>query len=488
MRFRHTRWLLVLAVTGLPSFAANAQTPQTPPDPLGFLTFPLFPASSAAQPEAPPGPDAAPATASPGPSGGGDEPSPGSGTPQAQGGDPPSGAPRSFKVEPGGHLLEFRGSGPWGPFGHDESSRWLDFSMVVQTEYIHNSPSNGPPTEYLFFRRLRPIIMGGMDDWQGIIMLDFGAGETGTTYNTSIRWANFQYTGFYQAHATFGSFKPWFSRALLTDGPHLQTIERTVVADTDYGNPDYMIGFAWDQMLPNRKVAYYASVGLEDQVQNVNQMQMRSPAYVTSGANQGVLATGRLDYYLFGQMPYDPRPLQTPPPSVYFQSDFHTREWRAIVSTALFGWWNDGNSNPFTVNGASTSTTQADLNRAFGAEVSGGARGFGFSTDVEYQFIHGDLLVPNFTGGLYVNGRTDMNKLAVNGGYMLPRDVELVSAWSVIGATGFERALTETKVGVNWYVKKYAVRFAATYSWINNNNGTPGNNLGVARALAQFVW
>ena len=61
------------------------------------------------------------------------------------------------------------------------------------------------------------------------------------------------------------------------------------MGDTDYGNPDYMIGFAWDQMLPNRKVAYYASVGLEDQVENVNQMQMRSPAYVTSGANQGVL-------------------------------------------------------------------------------------------------------------------------------------------------------------------------------------------------------
>jgi hypothetical protein len=187
-------------------------------------------------------------------------------------------------------------------------------------------------------------------------------------------------------------------------------------------------------------------------------------------------------------MPYDPRPLQTPPPSVYFQSDFHTREWRAIVSTALFGWWNDGNSNPFTVNGASTSTTQADLNRAFGAEASGGVRGFGVSADVEYQFIHGDLLVPNFTGGLYVNGRTDMNKFTVNGGYMLPRDVELASAWSVIGATRFARALTETTVGVNWYVKKYAVRFAANYSWVNNNNGTPGNNLGVVRALAQFVW
>jgi hypothetical protein len=235
-------------------------------------------------------------------------------------------------------------------------------------------------------------------------------------------------------------------------------------------------------------MAYYVSVGLEDHPQSVTQLQMRSPAYVTSGANQGVLVTGRLDYALFGQMPYDPRPLHTPPPSFYFQSDFRTDAWRGLVSTAIYGWWNDDNSNPFTSNGASTSTTNADLDRALGVEVSGGIRGFGVSGDVEYQYVRGDLLAAHFTGGLYVNGRTNMNKLSFIGGYMLPRDVELAGAWSMVEATGFARTLTETKVGVNWFVKKYAVKFSATYSWLDNNNGIPGNNVGVARALAQFVW
>src|SRR5262249_22620230 len=156
-----------------------------------------------------------------------------------------------------------------------------------------------------------------------------------------------------------------------------------------YGNTDYMIGFAWDQMLENRKVVYYASLGLEDHVQTVTQMQLRSPAYVASGANQGILATARLDYYMLGQMTYDPRPLYAPPPVTYTRGDFHTDAWRAIVSTAAYGWWNDGNSNPFTMNGVSTSTTQADLNRAYGAEVSGGVRGFGVSADMEYQFVRG---------------------------------------------------------------------------------------------------
>jgi hypothetical protein len=499
MLFRHTRWLVVLATTGLASFAAKAQTPQTPLGPLVIPPSPLFPASGAVErpqglpfpagPGAQPGPGAGPYLLDLGPSAEVDGGRLGIAPPPATPSEQALAALSAFRVEPGRHLLEFRGSGIHGPY-HDESDRWLDFGILVQAEYLYNSPSsgNGPATEQLFFRRLRPSILGGMGDWQGIIELDFGAGQNGTSYSTTVRWVNFQYTGFYQAHATFGSFKPWFSRELLTLGPHLQTIERSPVGDTNYGNPDYMIGFAWDQMLPNRKLLYYASVGLEDHQQSVTQMQMRSPANAASGANQGVLVTGRLDYYLFGEMPYDPRPLHTPPQVAYNRGDFHTDAWRAIVSTGLYGWWNDNNSNPYTVNGASTSTTNADLERAFGVEVSGGVRGFGLSADVEYQHIRGDLVVGNFTGGLYVNGRTNMDKFSVTGGYMLPGDVEVVGAWAVVGATGFERPLTETKVGVNWYVMKYAVRFSATQSFINNNNGTPGYNVSVTRADAQFVW
>lgn len=408
-------------------------------------------------------------------------------SPPIEGAAPTSASGNHFNVESGRHLLEFRGSGINGPY-HGEAERWLDFGILIQTEFIHNSPSSGPDSEHVFFRRLRPTIIGGIENWQAILQMDFGAGEDGTASATTVRWVNFQYTGFYQAHATFGSFKPWFSRELITLGPHLQTIERSPVGDTNYGNPDYMIGAAWDQMLENRKVAYYASVGLQDHEQSATQMQMRSPANAASGANQGWLATGRLDFYPIGQMPYNPNPLHTPAQIAYNRGDFHTDAWRLIMSTAVFGWWNDGNSNPDTVNGVSTSTSKADLNRSFGAEASGGVRGFGFSADAEYQFIRGETVDPNFTGGLYVGGRTNLNKFSANGGYMLPCDVELVGGWSIVDATGFERGLTETKVGFNWYVMKYAVRFSATYSFLNNNNGIPGNNIGVTRAYAQFVW
>lgn len=385
-------------------------------------------------------------------------------------------------------LFEFRGPGMFGPLHYDDSNRWLDFGILVQGEYLNNTPTNGPSTEQVFFRRLRPTIMGGMDDWQAILQMDFGSGVNGTESATTVRWVNFQYTGFEQAHATFGSFKPWFSRELITLGPHLQTIERSPVGNTNYGNPDYMIGVSWDKMLENRKVAYYTSVGLQDHEQGATQMAMRSPANGPTNANQGWLVTGRLDYYPIGEMPYDPRPLHTPAQIAYNRGDFHTDSWKVLVSTAMFGWWNDGDKNPYTTNGVSNSTTNADLNRSVGAEVSSGVRGFGVSADVEYQYIRGNLVDPNFTGGLYVGGVTSLNKFSANGGYMLPRNVELVGAWSVVDATGFQRSLTETTVGMNWFVMKYAVRFSATYSFQCNVNGVPDSNLGVARVSTQFVW
>ena len=488
MRVRHVRWLTVAWTVGLTLSTATAQTSQ-PSQPSGSSQFATG-RTALAMPERPPtipAPLLQPTSASQAPVTLPDPAPAATAQPLTTDGQSGLRGAGPFRVEPGRPLLEFVGSGTNSPH-HGESNRWVDFSIVLQAEYLRNSPDDGPYTQYGFFRRLRPVIMGGIGDWQGILMPDFGAGENGNKWGTSIRWADIEYTGFDQAHLRFGSFKPWFSRELLTIGPHLQTIERSPVGDTTFGNPDYMIGIGWDQMLPGRKLAYYASVGLEDHVQSVTQMHMVSPAYADSGANQGMLVTGRLDYYLFGEMPYDPRPLHTPPQIVYNRGDFHTDDWRAIVSVGGYGWWNDDTSNPNTSNGVSTSATKPDLNRSYGFELSGGVRGYGFSADAEYQVIRGSLVDPTLTGGMYVGGQTTLNKFSVNGGYMFPHDIELAAGWSVIDATGFQDRLTESKFGVNWYVTKYAVRFSASYSFLSNVNGTPGNDLGVTRVLAQYIW
>jgi hypothetical protein len=54
-----------------------------------------------------------------------------------------------FLVESGKHLLEFRSSGIFGPNHHEVSDRWLDFGIIVQAEYLQNSPTSGQSSEQL---------------------------------------------------------------------------------------------------------------------------------------------------------------------------------------------------------------------------------------------------------------------------------------------------------------------------------------------------
>jgi len=47
---------------------------------------------------------------------------------------------------------------------------------------------------------------------------------------------------------------------------------------------------------------------------------------------------------------------------------------------------------------------------------------------------------------------------------------------------------TGTTVGVNWFVRKYAIRFSANYSLNNNVNGVTDTYETVGRIQAQFAW
>ncbi len=171
------------------------------------------------------------------------------------------------------------------------------------------------PSDNLFMRRLRPTFQGAMDDnWQGTLQLDFGQGVVGVTDNTTVRWCNFQYTGIEQTHFTVGSFKTFFSREFLTLGPHVQLIERTAVGDNNFGNPEYLIGIGWDQMLAGRKLAYYVNAGAQNYEQGAGQMTFRSPTNAADGSNQGFVVAGRIDFAPIGEMEYNVAQLGFLPP------------------------------------------------------------------------------------------------------------------------------------------------------------------------------
>jgi hypothetical protein len=379
------------------------------------------------------------------------------------------------------------------PFESSDGSRWLDFGILVEVQYRGNDAQYGSSgvlgdpeqSDQVFLRRLRPTIFGGInEDWEGVIQMDFGAGADGLVYDTTVRWVNFQYVGVEDAHLTFGSFKHFFSREFLTLGPHLQQIERTFAGNNDYGNPSYTIGLGWDHLVADRKLGYALSIGAENHDQDAYQMSFRSPANASTGSNQGFAVAGRVDYYPFGQLPYTPQFLLGP--NALNRGDFHTDAWQLMVSAAGYAWHNDGDSNPYV---AAPDPNFVDLEGSYGLELSGGVRGFGWSGDIEYQNIHGNTEDGGFTGGLYRNGDTELDKFTVNGGYMaFANEVELNAGWSYFDATNFPEAMNTYMLGVNWFVDGYSVRFSTTYRWNTSVNGIGGNDEDEFRVQGQFSW
>lgn len=377
---------------------------------------------------------------------------------------------------------------------------YIDVGMLIQTQaraVNGGGAGTNQSLDNIFFRRLRPFFYGAFNkNWQGIIQMEFGDGFEGQDQKSSIKWAYMEYLGLeanQQSSLKIGSFKPYFGREFLTLGPHLQTIERTFTGIQWYGTPDYMMGLGFTRMTPDRKLSYGVTAGTMSINQRPDRIYFESPQNQTGGAdNTGYLVSGRVDFYPFGEMPFNPKPLTA---NAFDRSDFHnTQVWQVMMSVGGYGWWNNNDSNPGAV-GCPVSNNNvcpsgvANVNQVYGAEVSGGLRGYGFSGDVEYQRIHGDLRNATFTGGLYQNGDTNLNKFTVNGGYMIYRDkVELAGSYALLTASNFPSNWNSYRAGLNWFVHEYAIRFSADVTFNVNAYGTDGAWENIGRLQAQFAW
>jgi hypothetical protein len=95
------------------------------------------------------------------------------------------------------------------------------------------------------------------------------------------------------------------------------------------------------------------------------------------------------------------------------QGVFQPQDLRRAVGDAAYWWVNDGDRNLYTVNDASVSEENADLDDSFGFELSAGLRVTRVSVDAEFHRVVGDSVNQNFTGGLFSNGHTRLLKYAV---------------------------------------------------------------------------
>ena len=129
------------------------------------------------------------------------------------------------------------------------------------------------------------------------------------------------------------------------------------------------------------------------------------------------------------------------------------------------------------------------MDEVFGVEVSAGLRGHGVSADVEYQTISADTIDPDFTGGLYADGTTDLDLISVQAGYFLPAaPVEFVAGWDSMDADGYETKWTRTSFGVNWYWNKHKAKAQAIYRTNCDHEGIEGADLDEVILQIQFVF
>lgn len=369
----------------------------------------------------------------------------------------------------------------------DGEDRWVELGFLIQLQYRLYAPQNGGNQNDVWARRLRPMVSAGFhEDWQSIIELDFGAGSGGQTYSVTLRWVSIQYIGIPQARLSLGSFKNWFSREFNTSSSRLQLIERTFVGDNAYGNPGYTIGFSWDQSLFGDRLFLAANLGAQNLSTDSSQMAFRSPANGDSTDNRGWSAAMRIDIYAVGRGAYSKEPYSYKI-SPYDQSAL-TRDGPWVLSFSLGGyaWWNQDGNNGFCRDPDPTNCV--DLQNAFGMEVSAGVRGHGLSADVEYQLIRGHAIDDEYTGGLYVAGRTWLHKATANAGYMVVNEhLELVAGWSILDATRYAVPWNRVIVGLNGFVKGPHVRFSVDYAREIHVSGT-SDHANVLRTQAQFSW
>ena len=95
----------------------------------------------------------------------------------------------------------------------------------------------------------------------------------------------------------------------------------------------------------------------------------------------------------------------------------------------------------------------------------------------------------DFTGGIYVEGESDIDIMSLQGGYLLPMaPVELVVGRDTIDAEGYDRKWARTSVGVNWYWDDQNAKVQAIYRSNSNMNGVEDQDQGEVIVQFQFLF
>jgi hypothetical protein len=356
-----------------------------------------------------------------------------------------------------------------GGITYKDGDKNLKIAGRIQLQYHQVDPDGGNSTDEIFFRRLRPYIEGSSHkDWKAKIQWDMG--KANEENEISVKDAYFQYKGYKNIKVTIGNANFPFSRELLTSSKKQQLVERTFVGDHNYGTPSRSVGIHLSGQTETNNITWGAATTIASIDPDAKKLDFDTPANRNDDFNDGFMVGGRVDYHPYGALKFS-------------QGDFSGKT-KATIGIAAYSWSNDDDNNTNTPG----ATTKADIDSVTGIEISGAFRSAGFSIDAQYNSFDADTIESAFTGGLYKNGTTTLSNAAVEGGYMINKNVEVVAGYQTQDADGYATEWNRTSVGANWYINKHDIKVQLTYRMGENLNGVKNNDEDELFLQTQFVF
>jgi len=366
-----------------------------------------------------------------------------------------------------------------------EDGAYMELGGRIQLQYHYQDPQEGEATDEVFFRRLRPYIKGGTEDWEAKFQWDMGKGDI------EIKDAYYSYKGFDAANVILGNYSFPFSREFLTSSKKQQLVERTFVGDHNYGTPDRQAGVHLVGEAADGKFGWGASVAKAAVDPDTKKLDFDTVASLTNDDEdfqQGTMYGARIDVHPFGKLKFA-------------QGDFK-RELKTTLSVAGFAYESDDQ----LVGGDALDNTytKGNVDSVTGLEVSGAIRYGGLSIDAQYNSFESELLdlaavdeetgeptgeIGPVTSGLYRNGETTLESYAIEGGFMVIADrLEVVGGFQSQDADNYETSWDRTSVGANLFVDGHNVKYQFTYRMGENKNGEKGADEDEVFVQAQYVF
>ena len=346
----------------------------------------------------------------------------------------------------------------------------ISFSGYVQPQYQVELAGGDRSDRALLRRAVVTFDVEMSGNWRGELQADLGPVTSGGD-RVIVKNAFLQFTGWKDQGVlvTAGNQKLPFSRALLASSSRRGLVERPFTGDRGLGSPGRALSLKVDGWHRARTLYWSAAVAESRQSGERDEIRIDGPAEAGDDGYEGNVLAGRLEWHPLGEVSRD-------------HGDFARGPVRLTAGVAAYGWWNDGDVRAGEGGGAEAA-------RASGLELSGALRGQGLSVDAEFERITAAARPGSTDGGIYAGGEAAIRKASIEAGYMVLRErLEALAAIDEADTRTFDRPWRRAAAGVNWYVRRHALKFSLMHREGFNHLGVRGRRSRATYLQSQLAF